>query len=140
MGRHDDQLTAAMADLRARAEQHGEPSLRDGVLHFGDAAIPRPDFPIVTGVEDQFGCTVSIFVVQGDGFVRATTNIHRDEVRALGTELDPTGPVIGPISGGESYRGPADILGVMHDTYYEPIVDGGGTVIGAFLVGYPHED
>ena len=129
-----------MAGLRSRAEQHGAPALRDGVLYFGEEAIPRPEFPIVAGVEDEFGCTASIFVAQGGGFVRATTNIHRDEVRALGTELDPTGPVIGPIMRGESYQGPADILGVMHDTYYEPIVADGGAVIGAYLVGFPHDD
>jgi len=138
MSSHADELKAAMAGLRTRAEKYGLPSLRDGVLYFGEQAIPPPEFPIVTGVEDEFGCTATIFVAQGGGFMRATTNIHRDGVRALGTELDPTGPVIGPIARGESYRGSADILGVMHDTYYEPIVDGGGAVIGAYFVGFPH--
>ena len=137
---HADDLTAAIAELRERAEQHGAPSLQDGVLYFGDTAIPKPDFEIVTSVYTGHGCTATIFVAAGDGFARATTTLVRDGDRAVGTELDPAGPVIGPIRAGQSYRGPADILGVMHDTYYEPIIDADGAVIGAYLVGFPHSD
>jgi hypothetical protein len=137
---HADDLTAAMAELRERAERHGEPSLQGGVLFFGSTAIPKPDFEIVTSVHTSHGCTATIFVATDDGFSRATTTIVRDGERAVGTELDPAGPVIGPIRAGESYRGPADILGVVHDTYYEPIIDSDGAVIGAFLVGFPHSD
>jgi len=137
---HADDLTAAMAELRERAEQNGAPSLQDGALYFGSTAIPRPDFEIVTSVHTGHGCTATIFVAAGDGFERAATTIIRDGERAVGTELDPAGPVIGPIRAGQSYRGPADILGVVHDTYYEPIIDADGVVIGAFLVGFPHDD
>jgi len=67
---HADDLTAAMAELRERAEQHGEPSLQDGVLYFGSTTIPKPDFEIVTSVHTGHGCTASIFVATGDGFTR----------------------------------------------------------------------
>ncbi len=137
---HADDLTAAMAELRERAEQHGAPSLQDGALYFGATAIPKPDFDIVTSVHTGHGCTATIFLAAGDGFERAATNIFRDGERAVGTELDPAGPVIGPIRARESYRGPADILSVVHDTYYEPIIDADGAIIGAFLVGFPHSD
>ncbi len=139
MASRDEHLMAAMAELRSRAEHYGDPSLRDGVLTFGDTAMPPPGFPIVSGTEDAFGCAASIFAATGDGFVRATTSIHRDGVRVLRTELDPEGPVIGPLRRGEAYRGPAEILGVMTDTYYEPILDGDGAVIGAYYVGVPDE-
>jgi hypothetical protein len=59
---HADDLTAAMAELRERAEQHGEPSLQDGVLFFGSTSIPKPDFEIVTSVHTGHGCTATIFV------------------------------------------------------------------------------
>ena len=137
---HADDLTAAMAELRERAERHGEPSLQDGVLYFGSTSIPKPDFEIVTSVHTSHGCTATIFVATDDGFSRATTTIVREGERAVGTDLDPAGPVIGPIRAGEAHRGPADILGVLHDTYYEPIIDSDGAVIGAFLVGFPHSD
>jgi len=137
---HADALAAAMTELRERAEQHGEPSLQDGVLFFGDTAIPKPDFEIVTAVHTGFGCTATIFKADGEGFVRVATTIIRDGDRAVGTDLDPQGPAIGPIRDGQSYQGAADILGVLHDTRYEPIIDAGGAVIGAFLVGFPHED
>ncbi len=135
----NDALDGAMRDIQERAGQFGEASLKDGVLYFGSTAIPKPDFELVTKVHLDFGCAASIFVVRGDGFVRATTNIVREDHRALGTELDPSGPVIGPIKAGLSYRGPADILGVAYQTYYEPIRDSGGAVIGAFLVAFPLE-
>lgn len=138
--RNEDALTEAMADIRARAEVHGEPSLRDGVLHFGATAIPKPDYEIVNAIHTKHGATATIFVAQGNGFIRAATNIMREGNRAIGTELDPFGPVIGPIREGSSYRGQADILGVLHDTYYEPIRDSAGAVIGAFLVGFPQHD
>ena len=129
-------LDAAMLDIQGRAGRFGAPSLTDGVLSFGTTAIPKPDYEIVTQVQSDFGCHASIFVAKGDGFVCATTNLFRDHHRALNTDLDPTGPVIGPIKAGVSYRGPADILGEAHDTYYEPIFDSDGAVIGAFLVAF----
>ena len=135
----DEALDGAMLDIQERAERFGGASLKDGVLYFGSTAIPKPDFEIVTKVHSDFGCAASIFVARGDGFVRATTKIIREDHRALGTELDPSGPVIGPIKAGLSYRGPADILGVAYQTYYEPIRDSGGAVIGAFLVAFARE-
>ena len=135
-----EKLDAAMEEIRSRAAHFGAPSLRNGVLHFGETSIPRPDYEIVTEVQTSHGCTASIFVRQGDDFVRAATNIFRDGDRAVDTLLDPNGPVIGPVRAGDAYRGPADILGVAHDTYYEPIFDDAGEVIGTFLVGFPQED
>ena len=135
--RNEHALTKAMAEIRARTEVHGEPSLRAGVLYFGATAIPKPDFEIVTALQTEHGCTATIFVAQGNGFIRVATNILRERKRAIGTELAPSGPVIGPLREGLAYRGEADILGVLHDTYYEPIRDSAGAVIGAFLVGFP---
>lgn len=129
-----------MAEIRARAEAHGKPSLRDGILYFGATAIPKPDYEIVTALQTKHGCTASIFVAQGKGFIRAATTILREGNRAIGTELDPSGPVIGPLGEGLAYRGQADILGVLHDTYYEPIRDSAGAVIGEFLVGFLHDN
>jgi hypothetical protein len=135
--RNEHALTVAMADIRARAEVHGEPSLRNGALYFGATAIPKPDYEIVTAIQSAHGCTATIFAARDKGFIRVATNIFRAGNRGIGTELDPSGPVIEPLRKGLSYRGQADILGVLHDTYYEPIKDSTGAVIGAFLVGFP---
>ena len=134
---YENALTVAMADIRARAEAHGEPSLRNGVLYFGATAIPKPDYEIVTALQSSHGCSATIFVARDNGFIRVATNIFRAGSRGIGTELDRSGPVIEPLRKGVPYRGQADILGVLHDTYYEPIKDSAGTVIGAFLVGFP---
>jgi len=133
----DEELTGAMESLKERSFAHGDPSLQDGVLHFGQTALPKPDFEIVTLTQQDAGCEATIFALQEGKFIRVATTIHRDGTRGVGTELDPNGPVIGPVSRGDSYRGPADILGVAYNTYYEPITDSDGAVIGTFLVAYP---
>ena len=70
-------------------------------------------------------------------FIRVSTNVIRDGKRALGTELDPKGPVYPLVSKGESYYGKADILGKPYDTGYEPILDANKQVIGVYFVGSP---
>ena len=133
----DATLDTAMAGLRGRAANLGDPSLSDGVLYFGTSAIPVPDFEIVTSTQQEFGCEATILVARGDGFVRATTSIFRDGQRAVETELEGTSPAIELLRQGQSYRGPATILGVDYDAYYEPILDSSGVVIGAYLVALP---
>ena len=59
-----------------------------------------------------------------------------DGSRAIGTVLDPKGPVIGVIRKGEAYYGDANILGKPYMTGYEPIRDAQNTVIGVYFVGY----
>ena len=130
-------LVAAMQTLEALATSTGEPSLRDGILHFGDASVPRPDFVIVSQVQDDHDAYATLFVADGDSFTRAATNIYSDGVRAVGTELDPDGPVIGQLRNGESYAGPAQILDRDYDTFYRPILDSSQSVIGAYLVAEP---
>jgi len=130
-------LMKAMDELQTQAGATGDPSLRDGVLHFGEQAIPRPDFAIVNAVQEKHGTFATLFVAQGDSFVRAATNIFVEGERAIGTELDPQGPVIGQLRSGLGYAGPAQILDAHYDTYYEPIFDNAQAVIGAYLVAEP---
>jgi len=135
----DEALDGAMLDIQERAERFGGASLKDGILYFGSTAIPKPDFEIVTKVHSDFGGAASIFVARGEGFVQAATSIFREHTRALDTDLDWSGPAIGSLRAGLSYRGAADILGEACDSYYEPIADNDGAVIGAFLVAFPRE-
>ncbi|CAB4877749.1 unannotated protein [freshwater metagenome] len=129
-------LNGAMSALRENAETHGEPSLRDGVLYFGSTAIPKPDFPIVTSVQSEFGCAATILVAEGDGFVRTATTMIVDAERAIATPLEATSPALAPLRDGQSYQGPAEILGTQYDAYYEPIIASDGSVIGSFLVAF----
>ena len=127
-------LTAAMAKLKADAVKLGAPSVSGSVLSFGSTKI-NDDFTIVDAVTAEFGCTATFFVAQGPAFVRVSTDVMKDGKRAVGTELDPNGPVITQIRQGKPFSGVVDILGDKYDTIYEPIVDAKGTVLGVYYVG-----
>jgi methyl-accepting chemotaxis protein len=70
--------------------------------------------------------------------VRISTNVKKDDgTRAIGTELDPAGPVIAQIRKDDSFYGVVDILGTPYVTGYEPIFSAGdGSVIGIWYVGF----
>ena len=61
---------------------------------------------------------------------------NADGSRAIGTILDPSGPVIAAINKGEPYYGEARVLGKPYDAGYEPIRDVANNVIGVYFVGY----
>ena len=66
----------------------------------------------------------------------AAPHVKKDDgSRAIGTVLDPKGPVIAVIRKGEGYYGDANILGKPYVTGYEPIRDPGNSVIGIYFVG-----
>ena len=59
-----------------------------------------------------------------------------DGKRAVGTILDPDGPVIIKIRKGKPFYGTVDILGEMYETGYEPIKDKMGEIIGIYYTGF----
>ncbi|MGA7214129.1 MAG: response regulator [Terrimicrobiaceae bacterium] len=92
---------------------------------------------LVDQVRDIMGGTATIFLKQGEDFIRITTNVARDDgTRAVGTKLDPLGRAIAAIRKGGSYYGVADILGRPYITGYEPIRDPTGEIVGIYYVGY----
>ncbi len=73
----------------------------------------------------------------GDEYVRVATNVKKDDgSRAIGTILDPKGPVIQAIRKGGQFYGEATILGKPYMTGYEPIKDASGRSIGVYYVCY----
>ncbi len=95
------------------------------------------NFVLVDEVQKEVGGTATIFVKNGDEFVRVATNVKQDDgSRAIGTVLDPKGKAISAIAKGESYFGEANILGKSYITGYEPIRDESNNVIGVYYVGY----
>jgi Cache 3/Cache 2 fusion domain len=81
--------------------------------------------------------TATIFVKNGDEYVRVATNVKKDDgSSAIGTILDPNGKAIESIREGEPFYGEADILGKPYITGYKPIRDSSKNVIGIYYVGY----
>ena len=126
----------AMTLLKAKLAAYGAPRIEGTNLFFGDRKI-NDDVAAVDAVKDALGVNATVFMKQDAQFIRVSTNVIRDGKRALGTELDPTGPVYPRVSQGESYYGKADILGKPYDTGYEPILNANKQVIGVYFVGSP---
>ena len=94
------------------------------------------NFDLVDGVVKVVGGTSTLFVKSGEQFVRISTNVKRDNERAIGTVLDPKGKAIAAIREGKPFYGVVDILGNPFMTGYEPIRDAQGQTIGIWYVGY----
>jgi hypothetical protein len=107
-------------------------------LYFGTTKINNnSDIVDAVGKEDGQGMTATLFVKSGDEFIRASTNVKKDDgSRATGTTLDLKAAAGMAIAEGKAYYGPAPILGKSYITGYEPMKDGSGNIIGAYYVGY----
>lgn len=140
-----DKVKASMAALIAKTEKLGAPKIEgtDPVggksasgLYFGTTKMNN-FFDVVDEVAKEHGGIATLFVKAGDEYVRVATNLKKDDgSRAIGTILDPNGPVIAMIKKGEAYYGEATVLGKPYVTGYEPIRDAAKNVIGIYFVGY----
>ena len=140
-----DKVKASMAALKAKTAQLGAPKISgsDAVagkdvaaLYFGTVKMNN-HFDEVDAVVAEHSGTATLFVKSGTDYVRVATNVKKDDgARAIGTVLDPSGPVFPIIQKGEAYYGDAMILGKPYVTGYDPIRDAAGNVIGIYYVGY----
>lgn len=136
---------ASMRVLQMLASEKGTPDARgvgDGdvpELWLGDHLVNGSDV-LVDEVQELMGGTATLFVRDGDRFIRVSTNVQKDDgSRAIGTELDPNGRAIKSILNDKPFYGVVDILGHAFTTGYEPIRDAAGQVVGIYYVGYPLE-
>jgi hypothetical protein len=141
----DGKVKTAMELLRSMTDKLGPPKIEgmDTVagkqlpaIYFGSTKMNN-NFSLVDDVVKQAGGTATIFVKNGDEFVRVATNVKKDDgSRAIGTILDPKGKAIASIQKNEAFYGDVDILGKPYVTGYEPIRDSSKGVIGIYYVGY----
>jgi Cache 3/Cache 2 fusion domain len=140
-----EDVKAAMEVLKSKAAAMGAPSIKGEdvvagkkvpAIYFGKTEMNN-NFDLVDEVQKEKGGTATIFVKNGDDFVRVATNVKKDDgSRAIGTVLDPKGKAIAAISKGESFYGEVPILGKPYITGYEPIRDAESHVVGVYYVGY----
>ena len=135
---------ATIADLDARLAKIGAPRV-DGSDSLGDKTVPvlfygdrkvNSNYEVVDAIRRTHSATATIFVKQGDEFVRVSTNVLTPEgKRGIGTLL-ARNPAYEAVTAGKSYCGVVDVLGTQFDACYNPIRDAGGKVIGATYVGH----
>ena len=79
-------------------------------IYFGGTKINN-NFGLVDGVVKKAGGTATIFVKSGNDYVRAATNVKKDDGSpAIGTILDPNGKVIAEIRNNKAFYGEATML------------------------------
>lgn len=99
------------------------------------------DFTLVDYLTEKEKLPASIFQLQGNTFIRVSTNVRQpDGERITGTLLDITGPVYERVINGQTYLGRANVEGIMHATIYVPIWDSSGKLIGAFVLGRKEQE
>ena len=131
-------VKGAMQALKDDTGKLGGAKLDGDGLFFGGTKI-NEDYSIVDAVKAKHGGTATLFAKKGNNYVRVSTNVMKDNARAVGTILDPSGPAYAAISQGNAFYGMVDILGKIYDTGYEPIKGDGGAIIGVYYVGYMME-
>jgi len=141
---HANDPKATIADLDARLARIG-PAHIDGTdsvagktvpaIYFGDRKINN-NFDIVDGIRKSHQATATVFVKDGDEFVRVSTNVLTPEgKRGVGTQL-ARNAAYEAVSKGQQYCGPIDVLGTPYDSCYNPIKDAAGKIIGVSYIGH----
>jgi Cache 3/Cache 2 fusion domain len=135
---------ATIADLDSRLGKIGAPKL-DGTDKVADKDVPalffgerkiNNNYDVVDAVRKAHNATATVFVKQGDEFVRVSTNVLTPEgKRGIGTQL-ARNAAYEAVSKGQQYCGPIDVLGTAFDACYNPIKDAGGKIIGASYIGH----
>ncbi|UTH74084.1 methyl-accepting chemotaxis protein [Chromobacterium sp. IIBBL 290-4] len=104
-------------------------------MYMGDVLINGNE-QMVDHFSTVSGNVASIYVKNGDDFVRvATTVLKQDGNRALGSALERASPAYAKLQAGDSYVGLSSQFGQDYVTSYSPIKDAEGKVIGATFVG-----
>ena len=135
---------ATMADLDARLNKIGAATLQGTtevagktvpVLLFGERKINN-NFDVVDAVRKAHNATATVFVKDGDEFVRVSTNVLTPEgKRGVGTQL-ARNKAYEAVSKGQPFCGEIDVLGTQFDACYNPIKDAGGKVVGVSYIGH----
>lgn len=131
--------------LTERGQQLGEPEI-DGyesvagrdtpALYLGNTLVNN-NYRLVDGVTGVMGGTATLFVKDGQDYVRVSTNVKKqDGARATGTTLNLNGAAGQAIQRGEAYFGQVEILGNPYLTAYSPMQNDVGETVGIWYVGY----
>jgi hypothetical protein len=141
---HASDPKATIADLDTRLARIGVARLEgtDTVggktvpaLYFGDRKINN-NYDVVDAVRKAHSATATVFVKDGDEFVRVSTNVLTPEgKRGVGTQL-ARNAAYEAVSKGGTYCGPIDVLGTAFDACYHPIKDAGGKIVGVSYIGH----
>jgi methyl-accepting chemotaxis protein len=105
------------------------------------SAVLNNDFAEVDEFKDTSGGVATVFVRNGEDFVRISTSLTKqDGSRAIGTALDHQHPAYQRLLAGQSYVGRAVLFERSYMTQYTPVRDSAGKVIAVLFVGFDYTD
>lgn len=135
---------ATIAALNDRLAKIGAAKI-EGTDKAGDKTVPaiyfgprkiNNNYDVVDEIKKSSGATATVFVKDGDEFVRVSTNVLTPEgKRGVGTAL-ARAKAYEAVKKGESFCGDVDVLGTPFSACYHPIKDAGGQTIGVTYVGF----
>ncbi len=141
---HANDPKATIADFDTRLAKIGAPKI-EGTEDVGGKTVPAIFFgdrkinnnnDVVDAIRKAHSATATVFVKDGDEFVRVSTNVLTPEgKRGVGTAL-ARNAAYASVTQGKQFCGPIDVLGTAYDACYNPIKDAGGKVIGVSYVGH----
>ena len=141
---HANDPKETIAALDARLAKIGAPKLegtdtaRDktvAAIYYGARKINN-NYDVVDDIQKTTGATATVFVKEGDEFIRVSTNVLTPEgKRGVGTSL-ARAKAYDAVNKGEQFCGDVDVLGTPFSACYNPIKDGAGKVIGATYIGF----
>ncbi len=141
---HAEDPRITIAEFEWRLARLG-PAKIDGTEKLGNKSVPvvyfgshkmNGNLDVVDDEKQRSGATATVFVKDGDEFVRVTTNVLTAEgKRGVGTYLVHA-RAYDAVSRGETFCGDVDVLGTPFYACYDGLKDPKGNVIGALYVGY----
>ena len=141
---HANDPKVAIATLEARLAKIGAAKI-EGTDKAGEKTVPglffgarkvNNNYDVVDEIKKTTGASATIFVKEGDEFVRVSTNVLTPEgKRGVGTQL-ARAKAYEAVAKGDKFCAVVDVLGTPLDSCYHPIKDDGGKIIGVTYVGY----
>ncbi len=135
---------STIADLDARLTKIGAPKINGTetvagkevpAIFFGERKINN-NYDVVDAIRKEHSATATVFVKDGEEFVRVSTNVLTPEgKRGVGTQL-ARNAAYAAVSAGKQFCGPIDVLGTAFDACYNPIKDASGKIIGVSYIGH----
>lgn len=127
------------------ASTRSAPPKLEGTAQAGDKTVaaiffgPRRinnNYDVVDEIKKKTGATATVFVKDGDDFIRVSTNVLTPEgKRGVGTAL-ARAKAYEAVKNGKEFCGDVDVLGTPFSACYHPVKDAGGSVIGVTYIGY----
>ncbi|MFZ6645181.1 methyl-accepting chemotaxis protein [Undibacterium sp. TJN25] len=119
-------------DTAAKVDTGGKsvPTLKNG-----DSTV-NMNYAVVDQFTAQSGALATVFVKDGEDFVRISTSVKKENgERAIGTLLDKTSPAYPVLARGDTFTGMTKLFGKDTMTVYEPVKDSSGNVIAVLFIG-----